>query len=390
MGDEDFYKKLEGIRNFAEATEPSVYVRVPASWLLVITDVQGSTDAIEAGRYRDVNALGVASIVAVNNALQDVALPYVFGGDGATLLVPGSRREDLETCLRGLRDTAKSGFDMTLRVGVVPVDELLQAGHAMTVTRYHASDTSSFAMFAGDGFSVGERWVKDPEVGGRYEVRKEGPAEADYSGFECRWRPLQSDKGVVLSVLVQARAGDLGAQSEIYRGVLAAFAEILDHDEGCPVHRKKLRLGGVFNGFGPESRLKSKRRKGVRLRFRQAFYGVETAGARIAVAAGITSGGFNGATYPDDVVKNSDFRKFDDTLRMVIDVSENQAEAIEAFLESSLEKRRLFYGVHRSTSALMTCNVSVRGQVHVHFIDGNDGGYALAAKELKARIKAGS
>jgi hypothetical protein len=36
----------------------------------------------------------------------------------------------------------------------------------------------------------------------------------------------------------------------------------------------------------------------------------------------------------------------------------------------------------------MTCLVFSR-ENHVHFIDGGDGGYALAAKELKSRIKAG-
>lgn len=55
----------------------------------MVTDVRGSTGAIEDGRYRDVDALGVASIIALCNALPELDLPYVFGGDGATLLVRG-------------------------------------------------------------------------------------------------------------------------------------------------------------------------------------------------------------------------------------------------------------------------------------------------------------
>ena len=39
-----------------------------------------------------------------------------------------------------------------------------------------------------------------------------------------------------------------------------------------------------------------------------------------------------------------------------------------------------------SKEALMTCLVFDRQNQHVHFIDGGDGGYALAAKELKKRM----
>ncbi|MDE2617909.1 MAG: DUF3095 family protein, partial [Burkholderiales bacterium] len=42
------------------------------------------------------------------------------------------------------------------------------------------------------------------------------------------------------------------------------------------------------------------------------------------------------------------------------------------------------YGLHSSDHALMTCFVRSMTQ-HVHFVDGGDGGYAMAARQLKAR-----
>ena len=43
------------------------------------------------------------------------------------------------------------------------------------------------------------------------------------------------------------------------------------------------------------------------------------------------------------------------------------------------------YGTHVANAALMTCAItSYRGD-HVHLVDGADGGYALAAKQLKAQ-----
>jgi hypothetical protein len=73
---------------------------------------------------------------------------------------------------------------------------------------------------------------------------------------------------------------------------------------------------------------------------------------------------------------------------MVLDCSESEAAEIESYLEEQRRKGRLAYGLHRSDRALMTCVVfSLAESRHVHFIDGADGGYALAARQMKAQIK---
>jgi hypothetical protein len=43
------------------------------------------------------------------------------------------------------------------------------------------------------------------------------------------------------------------------------------------------------------------------------------------------------------------------------------------------------YGTHRQQAAMMTCFApSPANPTHVHFIDGADGGYAVAATAMKA------
>jgi DNA-binding IscR family transcriptional regulator len=87
------------------------------------------------------------------------------------------------------------------------------------------------------------------------------------------------------------------------------------------------------------------------------------------------------------MISNSDYRKFDDMLRMVIDCSKEEAEKIEAYLEQKRQAKQIVYGTHRSEKALMTCFVTtLEGNGHVHFIDGSDGGYVLAAKQMKAQL----
>ena len=53
--------------------------------------------------------------------------------------------------------------------------------------------------------------------------------------------------------------------------------------------------------------------------------------------------------YIDDMVENTDFRKFDGMLRMVMDGSEAQYEDLRSYLEAQHREGRLVYGMHKST-----------------------------------------
>jgi hypothetical protein len=101
---------------------------------------------------------------------------------------------------------------------------------------------------------------------------------------------------------------------------------------------------------------------------------------------GWTIGRFDPKVYKRDVASNSDFRKFDDGLKMTIDVDADVLHRIENRLKQAEEAGICSYGLHRQKSALMTCLViSPLQPDHVHFIDGADGGYAMAAASLKAK-----
>ena len=101
------------------------------------------------------------------------------------------------------------------------------------------------------------------------------------------------------------------------------------------------------------------------------------------------AGSYNAPVYRDEIRSNTDFRKYDGILRMVLDVSENQAERIEQYLKREQDAGHLVYGVHLANAALMTCLVFNMAQSeHVHFIDGSDGGFAMAARGFKYALAA--
>ncbi|MCA9612196.1 MAG: DUF3095 domain-containing protein [Sandaracinus sp.] len=384
--DEGFYAQLGELTRFEDVATLDAYSPAPSSWVVVITDVRGSTKAIEAGRYKDVNALGVASIVAVRNALPDVEIPFVFGGDGATLLVPESRLDVVRPALRGLQATARSAFDLELRAGLVPVSTLRAAGHEVLVARYRASVDAVFAMFGGSGLSEAERRVKDPELGPEHEVG-EGDATADFTGFQCRWQPLPATRDQVISLLVQARAGDRGEAAAIYGEVVRRIESILEGD-GRPVAIENLRLATQTKLFEAEAKLLSGRARGLGFVWRRLQASTVTRIGRMLLAKGWNALGFPGETYREAVAANTDYRKFDDTLRMVLDVTDAQRRTLESYLDAEHRAGRLVYGIHAAEAALMTCIITDLQANHVHFVDGADGGYALAAKQLKSQLRA--
>ena len=116
---------------------------------------------------------------------------------------------------------------------------------------------------------------------------------------------------------------------------------------------------------------------------------VETLLAWIVLQRGRPVGGFDPARYKAEIAQNVDFSKYDDTLSMVIDCPTERIAAIRAYLDELCDRGALSYGIHLSDTALMTCLVeSATEQKHVHFIDGGEGGYTQAAKELKHRVAA--
>ena len=90
---DSFYANLPIFTGFMGVAEDKNFHDVPAEWLVVVSDIKGSTKAIESGRYKDVNILGASSIIAVLNSVKDVEIPFAFGGDGASFVIPPSCRK---------------------------------------------------------------------------------------------------------------------------------------------------------------------------------------------------------------------------------------------------------------------------------------------------------
>ncbi|OAE99651.1 hypothetical protein AYJ54_32710 [Bradyrhizobium centrolobii] len=88
--DDRFYQALVPFDSFDDVVRRDRYRPLPDDWIVAVTDVSHSTEAIEQGRYREVNTAGAAVLAAVSNALPDLQFPSTFGGDGASFAAPGA------------------------------------------------------------------------------------------------------------------------------------------------------------------------------------------------------------------------------------------------------------------------------------------------------------
>ncbi|MFD2252317.1 hypothetical protein FHS82_002171 [Pseudochelatococcus lubricantis] len=335
--DETATRQVRTYDDFDSVLDFTAYDAVPDDWLIGITDVVDSTAAIRRGAYQDVNVAGVSVIAAIGNILGNYDFPFTFSGDGAAFAVPDSERVAATRALTQVVASAQSDFGLLLRGGLIPVSDIRANGHDVRIARYAASARATYSMFAGGGL----KWAEAELKSGHYAIVPDAATpRPDLTGLSCEWTPIPNRNGTILSLLVEPldnTAGDVFAA--LARRILAVFA--VDPRRGHPL---------------PET-----------------VPALKDGDRRVAAEEWLS------------IASNSDFRKYDDLLRLTLDCSQAQADAVEELLRDAAARGQVRYGAHRQTHALMTCLVpSTDPAAHRHFLDGMDGGYARAADMLKA------
>ncbi len=389
---DDFYATLPIYPTLEAASLPAHLTPIPAGWSLIVTDVRGSTQAIERGSYKYVNILGAASIVSVLNALKGISVPFVFGGDGATLAIPSRLTDRAKAALLGTKRLAKAEFGLDLRVGSVPIEEIEESGRQVLVSRFQASPTVVQAVISGGGSALAEQLIKDTTTTARYEfIESQSENFADFSGLECRWEDVKSKHGETISLIVEATTGDATADSAVYTEVATALATIYGSDEQCnPIGAEALNLSLNSQQLSGEVKVKQQSLQGfARVAYPLRVKVVNLLG-RFLMRFGVRFGETDWSGYRAEVTRNTDFKRFVDGFRMVLSGTAAQRAALTELLESRYVQGALVYGIHVSDRALMTCLVSSYSGDHIHFVDSADGGFALAAKALKSRRAAQS
>jgi hypothetical protein len=307
---------------------------------------------------------GAAVIAAITNALEGREFPFVFGGDGAGFAVSA---EDVDLAREALAATAtwvREDLDLIMRVAQVPVSAVRAQGLDVRVARFGPSPHVAYAMFSGGGLG----WAEAAMKRGEFTV---APAPAG----------TQPDLSGLSVLIVPANGADPAA----FRNTIEDIITLVERspNAGRPVPSGGPMLRWPPGGLDYEARA----RRGGSLTVRRIAVLARTLGAYVIMRFGINIGGFKPAVYVEQLVENSDFRKYDDGLRMILDCSPDLEQALARRLEMAAAADIVRYGLHRQDAAMMTCFTPAASRSdHVHFIDGARGGYASAATALKATL----
>lgn len=378
----DFLAEIPVFDAFEDVVNLVHYRALPGDWQLAVADVVSSGVAIQNGRYKMVNMAGASVITAVLNALGRHDFPFVFGGDGAVIAIPGEGAAAVREALANVARWIAEDLALEMRVALVPVADVRRAGRDVLVARLQSSPDLTFAMLAGGGAAWAESRVK----AGEYAIRPAPPgSRADLTGLSCRWNPIEARNGQIVSVIAVQR--DPAAAAEFGRLVSDIVAVAGSKgDGGAPIEAERLVPSLSRMGLDTEARALAPEGLQGMVRLRLMF---QYAMTRLSKTTGLTLGGFNARRYLRELARNTDFRKFDDGLKMTIDIDENGLRKIEGLLEAASARGICDYGLHSQVSALLTCIVpSHRRRDHMHLVDGAGGGYAIAAQRMKEKIAA--
>ena len=250
--------------------------------------------------------------------------------------------------------------------------------------KHELSSAKCIAIFRGGGLNIAEDLIKGHEE--KYEIPFQNAPASTLRGLTCNWQPIANKRGKMLSLLVVSKTDEENVYQEFLAHLEKTFKGNLN--EANPVNTEKLQMKSPLSIIKNHLYTSSKYFSATLLKGMAASLLVVISQWLPIPKLGSHKKGMLGEYLPT-MRTHADFRKFDDVLRMVLDCSEEQIQEIEQYLEAQYQKGLLYYGMYLSNTALMTCYVQdIKPGQHIHFIDGGNGGYAMAAKQLKAQLKA--
>jgi len=387
-----FYKNIPALQQPISAVlaNPAYFKDIPENWHVVVADINNSTGAVSGGKHADVNLIAAGClIVALNiSKAQQVEIPYFFGGDGGTVLVPDFLLEKVLAGLQAHKQNSLKNFSLDLRIGSVPVKEIYNAGYEMKLAKVEMTAGFLKPILIGNGLKYSEKRVKQNEVDGpgieKKEMNLQSPDELNLQGMECRWDEVRPPSKAAEVVCLLIEATDPNRQMAVYRDVLNTLEEIYGNaNERHPLTIKMLRLKNSVQKIQKEMLARYSKTKPFFMlkrlveNFIGAFY----------FRYDLTVNKMSGHQYLSQLIAQSEILTIDGRINAIISgTKENRIRFIK-YLTEQEQSGILVFGHHVSPSSIMTCYVEDMKNKHTHFVDGSDGGYTAASRELKPKLQ---
>lgn len=355
---------------------------VPPDWQVVVIDVLGSTQAVATGRHHDVNLAATGGIITVLNYLKarrdGLVVPYFFGGDGATFIVPGDLGPALVAILDNYRRHVKNSMDLVLRVGALPVASVYAGGTTIRIARAQLNSLYTIPVVLGNGLKEAETQIKATFID--EEALNAELAEIDLTGMECRWNEIAPPRDAEQILCLLVSSGEDALQGRVYGEVIARIDRIFgDLKRRRPIASGRLRLNlGLMN--------LAKEMYTSLGRFQFSYL------LRNWIATLYGPWYFRrteaGRNYLTKISELTDTLMLDGNINTVISGTTTQISELTTYLEDQESAGKIIFGLHVTHASVMSCYVRDHDEDHVHFLDGTEGGYTNAARMFKVKLRA--
>lgn len=379
----NFYSDLHTYTGSLEKVyrDPTFFCKVSEDWNIVVTDVENSTTAMQEGKQQEVNFAATGSIVACLNIAREagVEIPFFFGGDGATLLVPNLILKDCLNALTLHQERCYTSFGFFLRVGYRTVKEMKGKGCTLNISKFKRNLLHIMPLIQGDALQRAEREIKDnePRNLGLDELQTQ---LLNLEGMECKWDKIAppDDQNEVLSLIINSV--DVSQQHKVYAAILHEIEDIYGTDsKRNPVSLERLKMVNSL------SQLKNE----VKIKYATSnLRNIVGSAARILFAKLYLRFTKKGRNYLNELVQLTEVLLLDGSINTVVTGSLEQRRELFKLLDHMERKDQIKYGFYTSQNSILSCYVTALDDYHIHFLDGDNGGYTQASKILKKKLAA--
>ncbi len=351
---------------------------VPRDWHIVITDILNSSESVSNGDHQSINLIATGSIVAVLNIAHsyDLEIPFFFGGDGATFLIPSSMMDDIGAALQVYQANVKEEFNLFLRVGSLPVSEVYKASVKLEIAKAKISSLHIIPVVIGEGLMYAEQIIKSSE--NAEMIGATNPAILNMTGLQCKWDkvppPDNHDEVVSLLVLACVEADQGTAYSKVMQLLDYVYGDIITR-RSISIH--KLKLVASLDRIRKELQVTMNK---------NIFYSTIVNWTQI-IFGKLFLKTWKGRSYLKKLVDLTDNIVLDGKINTVISGTKAQRKELQEGLIKLEDDGEIIFGFYVSDSTIMSCYVEDMNEKHIHFVDGAGGGYTEASKFLKKKLK---
>lgn len=356
-----------------------LFTQVPENWYVVVADVENSTIAVENGLHNEVNLAATGSIVAVLNEFKlkerYFKIPYFFGGDGATFIVPATVRKNVMDILEVHRVHVQNNLSLNLRIGTMSVKDILSAGFKLKIAKLKLNPLLTIPVILGNGLKYAEDEIKASWLPSKKSFPKK---EVNLEGMECRWDEIvpenEGKKVVCLLVFCENEIQQAKVYAEVITKINSIFGNL---DKRQPISTISLKLNSSI----------AKIRKEMYAKIGKYSIGYLAKNWFLTVLGKVYFKFFKeGKKYLEELSQLSDTIMMDGTINTVMVGKEKDIDKLKTYLTHRENKGELTFGIHTTYASVMSCYVQDRKEKHIHFVDATEGGYTTAAISFKKKL----